>query len=158
MTAPYEIAPYSDAHRDAMISVVQTVYREYGFTWEADGYHRDLYAVEEHYLRPGGMFWVALHGARVVGCAGVTLHDRECELHRLYLLPECRGHGLGRRLLETTMTYGREKGCQRMLAWSDVLLKDAHRLYLKMGFVQEGTRICDDPDQATEYGFWKEPL
>lgn len=154
----FRILAYSELHRDAMIAVVQAVYREYGFTWEADGYHRDLYTVDDYYIRSGGMFWLALDDDRVVGCVGITMHGSECELHRLYLLPECRGQGLGRRMLETTIAYGREKGCLRMIAWSDVLLEDAHKLYCKMGFVQEGTRICDDPDKATEYGFRKEPL
>lgn len=152
------IVPYLPTHRDAMIAVVQDVHREYGFTWEADGYHRDLYTVEETYLAPGGMYWVALDGERVVGCVGLTLHGKECELHRLYLLASHRGRGLGRRLLETAIRHACEHGCRRMIAWSDVKLPDAHRLYRKMGFVQEGQRICDDPDQALEYGFWKEPL
>lgn len=152
------IVPYSANHRDAMIDVVQRVYQEYGFTWEADGYHRDLYTVEDYYLRGGGMFWIALDADRVVGCVGVTLHGTECELHRLYLLPEYRGRRLGRRLLETAMDHGRQSGINRMIAWSDVKLPDAHKLYLKLGFTQQGQRICDDPDKALEYGFWKEPL
>lgn len=152
------VVAYQPVHRDAAIDVVQRVYREYGFTWEADGYHRDLYTVEEYYLRGGGMFWVALDDERVVGCVGVTLHGTECELHRLYLLPEYRGRRLGRRLLETAMAHGRGRGMKRMIAWSDVKLPDAHKLYIKMGFVQEGQRICNDPDKALEHGFWKEPL
>ncbi len=152
------ILPYLPEHREPMVAVVQEVHREYGFTWEAEGYHRDLYTVESYYLATGGMFWVAMDGERVVGCVGVTIHGDECELHRLYLLSSYRGRGLGRRLLETTIAFARERGCRRMIAWSDVKLPDAHRLYLKMGFVQEGQRICDDPDQALEHGFWKEPL
>jgi len=186
------IVPYQPHHNDAMIAVVRAVYDEYGFTWEADGYHRDLYDIEAAYLQRGGMFWVVLSGSvkrmsslgapplpgvgdrsrdcsiisgtslaedRVIGCAGVTQHDGgECELHRMYLLPSYRGRGLGRRLLETVTAYARTRGCRRILAWSDVKLTLAHRLYLKHGFVQEGERICDDPDQALEYGFWKEPL
>jgi GNAT superfamily N-acetyltransferase len=76
----------------------------------------------------------------------------------MYVLAEFRGRGLGRLLLETALQYGREHGCRRIRAWSDVKLTGAHRLYLKAGFVQQGERICDDPDQSREYGFWKEPL
>ena len=56
------------------------------------------------------------------------------------------------------MEFGRSKGCERMVAWSDVKLTLAHRLYRRSGFVQEGERICDDPDSAREYGFWKSPI
>jgi len=152
------IVDYQPAYQDGAIAVVQTVYREYGWQWEAHGYHRDLYTIENYYIETGGMFWVALDGERVVGCVGVTVHPPESELHRLYLLPDVRGRGLGRRLLDITMDYARAKGCKRMAAWSDVVLKDAHALYLKNGFVQEGRRICNDPDKSREYGFGKEPL
>lgn len=150
------IAAYEPAHREGVIRVVRTVYDEYGFTWEAEGYHRDLYDVEAHYLAGAGMFWVVLSNGSVVGCAGLKPHGEECELHRMYLLREFRGRGLGRKLLELALAHGRSAGCRRMRAWSDVKLTDAHKLYLKMGFVQRGERICDDPDQSREYGFWKE--
>ncbi len=152
------IVPYEIGYLDGVIAMVKAVHVEYAFTWEADGYHSDLYDVEGHYIDPGGMFWVVLDGARVVGCAGVTLHGDHCELHRMYLAADCRGRGLGRRLLDVTMEFGRSKGCERMVAWSDVKLTLAHRLYRRSGFVQEGERICDDPDSAREYGFWKSPI
>jgi len=151
-----DFLPYQATHRDGIIRVVRMVYDEYGFTWDADGYHRDLYDIEGHYLAGGGMFWVVLSDVSVVGCAGVKLHGEECELHRMYLLREFRGRGLGHRLLELAVAYGRSAGCRRMRAWSDVKLTDAHRLYLRSGFVQRGERICDDPDQSREHGFWKE--
>lgn len=152
------IRPYEQEDRDGIIQVVRPVHEEYGFAWDADGYHRDLYDVNRYYLAAGGMFWSALDGGRIVGCAGVTLHGPTAELHRLYLLPSHRGRGLGRRLLETTTQYARRHGCRRMVAWSDVLLAGAHRLYGRCGFIQRGRRVCDDPDRALEHAFWKEPL
>lgn len=152
------IVSYLPEHRDGVVAVVKHVFDEYGFTWEAEGYCRDIYEVEAHYLAPGGGFWVVLDAARIVGCAGVRLHNRESELHRLYLLSSHRGRGLGRRLIHRCLAYARRNGCASMRAWSDVKLRDAHRLYLKLGFVPDGQRICDDPDQSRENGFLKEPL
>lgn len=174
----FAIQPYQATHRDGIIDVVQDVYREYGWTWEAHGYHRDLYDIEGAYLKPGGMFWALMDCDRVVGCSGVTVHDRErpvhdpqgsapiernptlktAELHRLYLLKTARGHGWGQRLLEKTVTFARYAGCSRMIAWSDFVLKEAHGLYVRNGFVQENWRMCNDPDNSKEHGFWKEPL
>lgn len=137
------------------IAVVRAVHDEYGFTWDEHGYHRDLYDIDKYYISQGGGFWVLLDGERVVGCVGLTVHGDACELHRLYLLRECRGGGWGRRMLETAMNDGRQKGCKCMIAWSDVKLADAHRLYRRLGFTQEGERLCDDPDNSREFGFWR---
>jgi len=150
-----EVVPFRDEYAEGVVRVVKAVFDEYGFTWETDGYCRDLYDPRQHYIAPGGMFWVALDGNEVVGCVAVKLHGEQSELHRMYLLQTHRGRGLGRRLLETCLTYAREHQCKSMRAWSDVKLPDAHRLYLKNGFVRDGERICDDPDQSREYGFWK---
>ncbi|HWL95186.1 MAG TPA: GNAT family N-acetyltransferase [Phycisphaerae bacterium] len=159
----YLIVPYAESHRDGVVYVVKSVFDEYAFTWEADGYCRDLYTVDEAYLRPGGLFWCAVEQdverrTRVIGCAGVSFHDGYSELHRMYLLSECRGRGIGRALLTTCLNGARERGSPAMRAWSDVKLENAHQLYVKTGFVRDGERICDDPDKSREYGFWKEPL
>lgn len=159
----WSIVPYQPHHRDGVVSVVRSVFDEYGFTWESDGYCRDLYEVESAYLDPGGMFWCAVEmdasgDERVIGCAGVSFHDGHAELHRMYLARECRGRGIGRALLETCIGHAKSRSVAAMRAWSDVKLADAHRLYLRCGFARDGERICDDPDKSREYGFWKEPL
>ncbi len=151
------IVPYESSHADGIVRVVRAVFDEYGFTWEADGYCRDLYDIEDHYLACG-RFWTVLDGEDVIGCAAVLIDGDRSELHRMYLLSTYRKRGLGRRLLEACMAYARDGGCHSMRAWSDVKLTGAHRLYRKLGFVYDGQRICDDPDQSVENGFFKEPL
>src|SRR5215470_8575484 len=143
---------------EAIIAVVKSVHDEYGFTWDFAGYHRDLYDIPRHYLSPGGMFWSLSLGERIVGCVGVTPHGDECELHRLYLHRYARGAGLGQRMLDTTLNWGRQHEFRSMIAWSDVKLGLAHKLYLANGFMLFGQRLCDDPDQSIEHGFRKIPL
>lgn len=152
------IEPYQSEHRDGVIAVVRAVHEEYGFVWDAEGYHRDLYAIERDYLANGDRFWTLFDDSRIVGCAAVRLHDAESELHRLYLLAAYRGRGLGLRLLETAIAFARGSGCRRMIAWSDVKLPLAHKLYLSHGFRQCGERSFTEPEVFTEYGFLKEPL
>jgi GNAT superfamily N-acetyltransferase len=152
------IRPFEPWMQEHVVAVVRAVHDEYGFMWDFAGYHRDLYDVRGAYLDVGGMFWtLALHG-QIVGCVGVTPHGSECELHRLYLRHEGRGRGHGQRMLDTALDWGRARGCRAMIAWSDVKLGLAHRLYLANGFVLFGQRLCDDPDHSIEYGFRKEPL
>ncbi len=151
-----KIEAYGPQHADGVVQVVRRVYDEYGFTWDAAGYHRDLYDVDGFYGEGRGAFWVLLASEQVVGCVGVRLEGDQSELHRMYLLPEYRGRGLGRLLLETAVDFARSSGARRIRAWSDVKLPLAHKLYHRFGFVQQGQRICDDPDQSREYGFWKD--
>ena len=49
-------------------------------------------------------------------------------------MPEARGTGLGRRLLETALAYCRERGMRRVFLWSFAELDDALRLYERAGF------------------------
>lgn len=152
------IVPYAPRYRDGVVRVVRGVFDEYGFTWDPEGYCRDLCDPEEHYIRPGGMFWAMRDGDEVIGCVGVLHRGRYSELHRMYLSSVYRGKGLGKQLLDACLNRARARGCTAMRAWSDVKLTRAHRLYLKSGFVRDGQRICDDPDRSREYGFWREPL
>ena len=51
---------------------------------------------------PCGVFLVVRDEGRAVGCGGVTRFDEtRAELKRMYVVPEARGRGLGRLLLET---------------------------------------------------------
>lgn len=150
--------------------VVRAVYAEYGFTWDASGYYSDLADPASHYAR----FWVVRDGGQVVGCAGLSLHDRvpgdlggtvdldgevrasgtDCELVRLYLLAEYRGRRLGKALAMAVLGEARARGRIAMEVWSDKRLGEAHALYRQLGCVCVGERICPgDPDESPEWGF-----
>ncbi len=157
----------------AAADVVHEVYDEYGFTWEADGYHADLYALGDAYLKRDDAFFVAVDGAtsRLVGTAalvrfaplppGDTVHTvdetvrvagADCSLERLYVRKGARRAGLGRILMQRTIDFAKSRGAQRLEIWSDKRFVEAHRLYAAFGAVVVGERICDDPDQSPEWG------
>ncbi len=149
-----EIVAYDERYRDGLVAAVQAVYEEYGFAWEADGYHRDLFTVEESYLRAGGMFWVLVEGGEVTGTIGaINRGGGVVEGERLYLRHEARGRGDGERMLRCLIDWSRGQGFERLIGWSDKRFDAAHQLYAKLGFVQRGERICDDPEQSPEWGF-----
>lgn len=136
------------------IDVVRAVYDEYGFTWEPDGYHRDLFTVAETYLHTGGGFWVLVEGERVVGTvAALDRGDGVVEGERLYLLRERRGRGEGERLVRHLLDWARAAGFRRFVGWSDKRFAEAHALYEKIGMVRVGERVLDDPDESPEWGY-----
>jgi putative acetyltransferase len=152
--------------------VVEAVYKEYSFTWDPDTYHADLYDIENCYMTGGSRFWVAEHQGEIVGCAGLLqlaplpgkagetiVHNgtvragaADCELMRLYVLDSARGLGLGKALTKTVINQARSNGLTVMEIWSDKLFKEAHSLYERFGAKMIGDRICDDPDEAPEWG------
>ncbi len=137
----------------AAAAVVRAVYEEFGFAWEPDGYHADLADVETSF----DAFWVAELDGRVVGCAGIAsrtleLPGSDCSLERIYVLREARGRGTGAALLDAACAGARERGRARMEIWSDKLLVDAHRLYVRVGARVVAERIGSDPDESAEWG------
>lgn len=171
LVAP-RIRPAHTGDEPGIVEVVRTVYDEYGFTWDAEGYHRDLYDVRSHYLDAGHRFWVAEDASgRVVATValhrferlpfgeGLVLHEgqsriagADCSLERLYVLPAARGSGVGGALFRLVIETAREEGRSRMEIWSDKRFESAHRLYLRHGAEIVGDRICKDPDHSPEWG------
>src|SRR6476661_3455217 len=66
-----------------------------------------------------GRVWIAEDGHRVVGSIAMVDADaRVGQLRWFLLVPEVRGSGLGRRLLDAALTYGRERGFSRIFLWT----------------------------------------
>src|SRR5688500_18218445 len=71
-----------------------------------DAYQLAMYPAESCHLLPAavleassGVFLGAYIQERLVGCGGYVQHGDYAELKRMYVLPETRGLGIGRRLL-----------------------------------------------------------
>lgn len=166
------VRPYEPRDRDAVIDIVRTVYDEYGFGWEPEGYHRDIHDVPRYYQGDDAAFWVAELGGKILGCGGLITfpaipgepgaivdHERrfriagaDCELVRLYVHPSARKKGLGTALLDRVISEAKRRGCKRMEIWSDKLLVDAHRMYRRYGAETLGERLCPPPDETPEWG------
>lgn len=58
------------------------------------------------------------------------------EIQKLYLTDDAKGQGLGRDLLETAELYAEVMGYERLYLETHTALKEAIRLYQKMGYRQ----------------------
>jgi putative acetyltransferase len=147
------VRPARSEDSAAVAEVVRAVYAEHGFTWEPGGYHADLADVAVGF----DAFWVAELDGRIAGCAGIArrkleLPGADCSLERLYVLREARGLGIGSALLQAAADGARALGRARMEIWSDKLLEDAHRLYVRLGARVVAERVGSDPDESPEWG------
>ncbi len=134
--------------------VIKTVYEEYGFTYEPDGYNLDCREVQKHYLDQGGAFWVGEVEGQIVATVGFfKISEKRCDLMRLYLYPQYRGNGFGEILFRKAVTGAAQMGFEEMEIWSDKKLTHAHAMYSRLGAIPIGDRICNDPDKSHEWGF-----
>lgn len=78
--------------------------------------------------------WVCVHGKEIVGfLAGVHRGD-SLQLRYFILLPEYRGIGLGKRLMEQFVDYVRERGYRKVYLWTTNEQHAAISLYTRYGF------------------------
>jgi len=159
---------------DGVVRVIHAVFDEYGFTWEEDGYHADLYDLEASYDAIGDRFYVAELDGAILGTAALEIFPpnpgaagaivqvetyrrvsgTDCSVERLYVHPDGRRRGVGQALLAHVIGEARALGFGNMEIWSDKRFTDAHRLYQRFGAVVAGDRILDDPDESPEWGLY----
>jgi putative acetyltransferase len=136
--------------RGAIELVIFSVLTEFGLKPEPDGIDRDLADIERHYFSPGGYFEVCEVGGKIVGTWGIRPEtETRCDLKKMYLLPEFRGQGIGRAMLERAIKKAKNLGFNRMELDTASVLKGAIALYLQYGFVQIWTKaLATRCDQA----------
>jgi putative acetyltransferase len=99
--------------------VIRTVFREFKIdkpgTVYFDPTTDDLY---ELFRKPGCAYWIAEEDGKITGGCGIYstpgLPDGCAELVKLYLLPEHRGKGIGRMLMEKTFKSARDFGYRQL--------------------------------------------
>jgi GNAT superfamily N-acetyltransferase len=91
--------------------------------------------------------WVAWSGNEPLGCAALhALSDTIAELKRMYVRPEARGFGVGRRLTQHAIAAARSMGYTRVRLGTLATATAAQQLYSSLGF-----RLIA-PYRAIEFG------
>lgn len=129
-------------------AILEAVLPAYGLKVDFEKTDRDLTDVEGTYLAKGGMFWVVEDAGRVVGMGGVEKKSPEVgEVRKMYFLPELRGKGFGRKLLDEIQAFARASGIKTLTLETASVLKEAIALYEKYGFRPDvsllKTKRCD---------------
>jgi molybdate transport system substrate-binding protein len=145
-----------DADFPVIREIVAAVLLEYGLACDPADTDRDLAEIRSSYFARGGLFDVAISpDGAVVGCCGVyPIDPGTCELRKMYLRGNVRGHGLGARLLRRALAFARGQGFRRMELETASVLKDAIALYTREGFRPvERTHLAGRCDQAYALDF-----
>jgi DNA-binding MarR family transcriptional regulator/GNAT superfamily N-acetyltransferase len=94
---------------------------------------------------PDGAFIVLRSDLSPFGCGGLQRHDRRtAEIKRMWIDPEWRGLGLGRRLVERLERLAATGGYRRVVLDTNDSLTEAIAMYQSMGF-EPTERYNDNP-------------
>jgi len=128
---------------------LEQFFRELGGRFEG-GFDPDRTkpAGAEEMTPPRGCFLVATLPDQPVGCGGLKLDPKSGigEIKRMWVSPDVRGLGVGRRLLDALEGRARESGVELLRLETNRSLVEAQALYRTSGYTE--TRLFDDEPYA----------
>lgn len=142
------IRPIEPRDNEAIASIIRAVLSEFGAAKKGTVFYDpttdDLFHL---FGKSGSAYFIAEAGDKVMGGCGIYptegLPDGCCELVKLYLLPEARKAGLGKRLIEQCISVAKAFGYTQMYLESLPELSKAVSLYERMGFTYLPSALGD---------------
>lgn len=131
------IRDWQSCDRNFVAQIICSVLAEYGLHWEPKDADRDVLQVEDYYLRVGGEFWVIECQGKLVGTGAyypVTRGEKAVEIRKMYFLPEVRGRGLGKYLLQQLEIAIADRGFEQVWIETASVLIEAVKLYESAGY------------------------
>lgn len=118
--------------------------------------HRAQARFEELTSNPDHRIYVAVEGDRVVGTFALVLvgglaHGArpQCIVEDVVVATECRGRGIGQRMMRFAMHVSAAERCYKLALSSHVRREAAHQFYEGLGFRRHGYSFLIDPVACT---------
>jgi len=144
----FRAVPVADALANELLS-------EY-FSYRAESFptpsgYVTTYPVSEQFEPPRGVFVVIEDAGSVLGCGGIRqLDPGRFEVKHLWVRPQGRGAGLGRRLVAELERRAREWGVSELVLDTNESLEAAGGLYRSSGF-ETCEPYNENPNATTWY-------
>ncbi len=125
---------------DAVGKLVQKVLMEMGAPKIGTAYSDPhLFSLSEIYELPNSIYFVVEKDGEIIGGAGIAQLENctqnICELQKMYFLPQARGLGLGKTLMEICLQAAKDFGYEKCYLETMPYMLAAQKLYKKVGFV-----------------------
>lgn len=135
----FEIRTITPGDNRALAIVVRNTLAEFGANKPGTVYFDPTTdTLYEVFQKEGSVYYVVLKEDKIIGGAGIYptkgLPVDTGELVKMYLLPEARGKGLGRWLIEKCLDFAKRSGYKNVYLESMPELKNALKVYEKLGF------------------------
>ena len=111
--------------------------REYGFDHTFEAYVAAPLAKLVQSPQPNERIWLAERNGALVGCVAIVASTPDVAQLRWFLVdPDCRGAGIGKRLLFEAVEFCRARGYRSVILWTVSGLPAAAHLYRAAGFAK----------------------
>ncbi len=135
------------------IQHVKDLFREYAnslnFDLSFQNFEDELNNLPGKYSPPGGCILLAIYNKKVSGCAALRpLNGDICEMKRLYVKPEFRGLGIGKKLAQAIIEKGKTLNYKYMRLDTVEFMKEAVKLYKSLGFYEIEPYIYNPINEA----------
>jgi putative acetyltransferase len=121
------------------IETVRELFQEYAasldFGLHFQDFDEELSLLPGEYAPPGGCLLLAWRGGEPGGCVALRQFSRmTCEMKRLFIRPQFRGLGYGRKVAEEAIRQARKIGYRCMVLYTMASMQAAIGLYGSLGF------------------------
>ncbi|MEL7293445.1 MAG: GNAT family N-acetyltransferase [Pseudomonadota bacterium] len=135
----FKINPIKPTDDEQVRSIIKAVGAEFGAIGEGFGpSDPEVDAMSQSYtLEKKSLYLVATIDNKIVGGCGLAPFNNSaqtCELKKLFLLPESRGLGLGKKLTELCLEFAIQQEFSQCYLDTLTSMKSAVSLYEKLGF------------------------
>jgi putative acetyltransferase len=135
----YSIRHIQTSDNPVIAKIIRNTLTEFGANHPGTVYYdASTDALYELFQQKGAVYFIAEAADKLLGGGGIYPTDGlpadTCELVKMYLLPEARGIGLGRRMIETCLTFAKNHGYKQVYLETMPELKPALKAYEKLGF------------------------
>jgi carbonic anhydrase len=141
----------------AALEQVRQFFRNYAGWLGVDlcfqNFDQEMASLPGAYAAPQGRLFFAEVGGQPAGCVGVRPvpgTEGHCELKRLYVEPDMRGHGVGHALALAAIRAAKAIGYRRMLLDTLPAMRIAVKIYRELGFV-EAPAYYQTPIEGTQF-------
>lgn len=179
--SPYKLIAYDKHYENELIGLLAKSYAQFsekGEVIELNSLDKDLLEIDDIYCPPS-TFQLLIDPKRnnkLVGSVAVKIFNPsqeekktlfasdkkedapyEAEIKRVFIDPEYRSQGLGKKLSEWAFEYAKDQGCELMHIWSGTFCHKAHKLYQDLGAKDmQQKRSIGGMNNVEEYYFVKE--
>jgi ribosomal protein S18 acetylase RimI-like enzyme len=138
MDARFTIAPAVTDDMSDVACLFASYEAHVGVDLSYQGFADEVATLPGRYTPPGGQLLIARdHDGGAIGCVALrAMSEPRCgEMKRLFVVPQGRGVGLGRALVEAMVEHARKVGYAELRLDTLPSMQDAIALYRRLGFV-----------------------